>query len=72
VVKNEFWDPKGNRLKTYRASDIRPVDGVWTRHQLDIENHLTGHHSRFVFSDVDYQTEVPDRLFTSRALIKGL
>lgn len=72
VVKSEFWDPKGNRLKTYTASDIRQVDGIWTRHQLDIENHLTGHHSRFLFSDVDYQTDVPDRLFTSRALVKGL
>ncbi|WP_303288978.1 outer membrane lipoprotein-sorting protein [Marinobacter sp. SS5-14b] len=72
VVKNEFWDPKGNRLKTYRASDIRQVDGIWTRHQLDIENHLTGHRSRFLFSDVDYQTAVRDRLFTSRALVKGL
>lgn len=72
VVKNESWDPKGKRLKTYTASDIRQVDGIWTRHQLDIENHLTGHHTRFLFSDVDYQTDVPDRFFTSRALVKGL
>ncbi len=72
VVKTEFSDIKGNPLKTFTASDIRPVDGIWTRHQLEVKNHQTGHYSKFLFSNTDYQTEISDKLFTKRSLKKGL
>ncbi|MFT7177351.1 MAG: hypothetical protein ACJAUG_003364 [Halioglobus sp.] len=61
-----------NELKTTTISDIRKIDGIWTRHRMEVRNHKTGHHTEFVFSDVDYQTPVVDSSFTRRALERGL
>ena len=71
VLKADYWTPKGQHLKTLTASDIRQVQGIWTRHRLEIQNHKTGHHTLFEFSNVDYQTPVPDRSFSQQALRRG-
>lgn len=72
IVKTDYWDPKGKKLKTAISSDIRKVDGIWTRHKREVSNHLTGHQSVFVFSNVNYKTEIPDRLFSKRSLVRGI
>ncbi len=70
--KGEYWDVAGNKLKTIHIKDIRQVDGIWTAHRLEVENHKTGHHTVFQFSDVDYEAEVDDALFSQQALRRGL
>jgi predicted RND superfamily exporter protein len=72
VLKSQSWDINQNELKTTVMSDIRKVDGIWTRHSLIIDNHKTGHHTEFSFSQVDYNTEVKDRIFTRQALTRGV
>ena len=72
VIKSEYLDPKGVPLKTTEISDIRLVDGIWTRHRLLCKNRINGHQSLFVFSDVDYRTELDDNLFTQQSLRRGL
>ncbi|MCB1679153.1 MAG: outer membrane lipoprotein-sorting protein [Halioglobus sp.] len=71
IVEVKFWDLKGSELKTLEVADIVRVDGIWTRRQLHITNHQTGHQTRFEFSDVDYRTPVDDNLFTRQALERG-
>lgn len=71
VVRAKYWDIKLNELKTLDISDIRQVEGIWTRHQLYVQNHKTGHMTQFVFSDVDYSSPVKDALFTRQALSRG-
>jgi predicted RND superfamily exporter protein len=72
VLKSQSWDINQNELKTTVMSDIRKVDGIWTRHSLIVDNHKTGHHTEFSFSQVDYNTEVKDRVFTRQALARGV
>ena len=72
IVRSDYWDIKDRYLKTYTATNISQVDGIWTKHQLDIINHKTGHSSRFEFYNVDYSTAVPDEVFTRRTLERGL
>ena len=72
VLKSQSWDINQNELKTTLMSDIRKVDGIWTRHSLIVDNHKTGHHTEFSFSQVDYNTEVKDRVFTRQALTRGV
>lgn len=72
AVKAEYWDVKLNPLKTLVISDIRQIDGIWTRHQLRVNNHKTGHQTDLVFSDVDYKAEVKDQLFSRQALSRGV
>jgi hypothetical protein len=71
VIRAEYWDTKGRPLKTLVTKDIRQIDGIWTRHDLTIDNHKTGHKTIFTFSEVDYRSEVKDAVFTKRALSKG-
>jgi hypothetical protein len=72
VVKAQYWDVMLNALKTTTISDIRQIDGIWTRHRLAVQNHKTGHYTQFVFSDVDYNAPVEDSTFTRRALERGV
>ena len=72
VLKSEIWDLQGQKLKTIHTRDIRQVQGIWTSHLLEAENHKTGHKTTFVMSEVDYLAELSDELFTRSALKRGL
>lgn len=72
VRRSRFWDLQNKLLKTTYFKDISKVQGIWTAHILDVENHKTGHHTRFTFSDVNYADGVKDRVFTQNALKRGL
>ncbi len=71
IVRAEYKDPKLQPLKTTLSLDIRQVDGIWTRHRLEVSNHQTGHQTVFEFSDVDYKTQVDDGVFEQQYLPRG-
>ena len=72
VRRSQFWDLQNKPLKTTYFRDISKVQGFWTAHKIDVENHKTGHHTVFTFSEVDYNEGVNDRVFTQNALKRGL
>jgi len=72
VRRSRFWDTNGNLLKIVSIGDIRKVQGIWTQHEIEVENKKTGHSTKFIFSDVNYKAGVPDDLFTQNALRRGL
>jgi hypothetical protein len=72
VIKAEYWDINLNPLKTLKIDDIRRVDGIWTRHRMQINNHKTGHRTEFVFSEVDYDKPLSDKIFARQALTRGV
>ena len=71
IRKSQFWDTRGRLLKTVYFRDIQIVDGIWTPHRLEAENHITGHRTLFTVSEVDYKSKVSDRLFRREALGRG-
>lgn len=72
ITQSQYWDVKGNLLKTIQFSDIRQIQSIWTAHIIKVVNHKTEHKTKFTFSDVDYLTEVPDETFTTQTLRRGL
>ncbi len=70
--RSTFWDLQNNLLKTTYFKDISKVQGIWTAHTIEVENHKTGHHTVFRFSDVDYSKGVKDSVFTQNALKRGI
>ncbi len=72
VRRSRFWDTRGKLLKTIYTRDIRQVQGIWTQHLLEVENHKTGHRTVFTFSEVDYAKGVRDGVFTRKAIRRGL
>ena len=69
--KNEAWDTSGNPLKTTDASHIETIDGIWTVQRIAVENHKTGHATVFTFSNIDYQSQVADKVFKTSTLKRG-
>jgi hypothetical protein len=69
--KSEYWDPRGKPLKTVHTTEITQVDGIWTSHRTEAENHKTGHRTIFRSTEVDYESPVGDELFTERVLRRG-
>ena len=70
--QSKMWDVKGKLLKTIHVSDISKIDDLWTTHSMVVENHKTGHSTKFTFSDVSYEKSVPDSLFTRNSIKRGL
>lgn len=69
--RTEAWDINGNHLKTTSINEFELVDGIWTAMRLSVVNHKTGHQTIFVFSHVDYEEVVPDRIFSHESLRRG-
>ncbi len=72
VRKAQYWDVAGNLLKTVLITDIKPVQGIWTIHKLEAENHKTNHKTIIRFTNVNYKTAVSDELFTEESLERGV
>ncbi len=70
--RTDFWDTGGNPLKTIRFLGIKQIDGIWTMTRLECDNLKTGHKTVLEFSDIDYEADVDDDLFSERALARGL
>jgi outer membrane lipoprotein-sorting protein len=68
----DYWDRRGQLLKTIRFLDIRQVQEKWTAHRLEAENRQTGHRTILRFEKVEYAQTLEDGLFTIEALQRGL
>lgn len=67
----EFWDTKGEHLKTLNASNVESIQNIWTRVTLAMENHQTGHKTTLTLSGVDYDNPVQASRFSKQALTRG-
>jgi outer membrane lipoprotein-sorting protein len=72
VRRSKMWDTRGNLLKTVHIKGIREIQGIWTQHQIEVENHKTGHRTHFTFSGVNYADGVADNIFTQNSIRRGL
>ncbi len=70
--RSDYYDLNGNQLKTITLENVETIDGIVTATGLFVENHKTGHSTRFTSIDVDYEAEVDERLFSQARLRRGL
>ncbi|PKM29982.1 MAG: outer membrane lipoprotein-sorting protein [Gammaproteobacteria bacterium HGW-Gammaproteobacteria-11] len=70
--KSDYWDVNGNHLKTIENLDIAQIDDIWTVLQVRASNHKSGHSTLLTSTNVDYQSDVPERTFDQRTLVRGL
>lgn len=68
---SDYYDQNGNHLKTITLEKVEVIDGIHTAIQSFVQNHKTGHATRLKFDRVDYQSEVPDNVFSQRQLRRG-
>ena len=67
----DFFDPRLKPLKSVTVTGISQVDGVWNAGSIECTNHRTGHTTLFNFSDIEYRSGLPDKLFVPEALSRG-
>lgn len=51
VRRVEFYDRRGDLLKTLDLTDYREYDGVWRSHRMEMINHQTGKSTDLVYGD---------------------
>ncbi len=54
--KLEFYDRRGELLKTLTLSDYREYNGVWRAHRLSMVNHRTNKETDLVYSNFQFKT----------------
>lgn len=70
AIKIDFYDKKGNFLKSLHTADIEKIDGIWTIRRMEMENAEKKHRTILEFTNVRYNTGLKDNIFTERNLIK--
>jgi len=69
VRKVEFYDRRGDLLKTLNLEDYRVYDeNVWRAHRLAMVNHQTGKSTDLVYADYAFGTGLTDRDFVKGGL----
>lgn len=68
-IKVEFYDRKDALLKTLVFSDYHQYkDKYWRAHTLTMENHQTSKSTVLNFDNFDFDSEVPESMFTAARL----
>lgn len=70
--KTEAWDINGNKLKTILWEEWEQIQGIWSGLRMNVQNQKTGHSTMITFSEIDYESEIDDEMFTERALKRGV
>jgi outer membrane lipoprotein-sorting protein len=69
--KLEFYDRKGDLLKTLKMLDYRQyLDTYWRAHRLEMENHQTGKSTTLSFSDYTFRTGLDEGDFEKSRLAR--
>lgn len=67
----DYWDRKGQHLKTVHHTELAPVEGIWTALRTEVANHRTGHRTVLSFSKIRYEDGVDDAVFEPGNLGRG-
>jgi len=75
IVRAVHWTDTGDKLKYLDVTGLEQIDGVWTITAMSMttkKNKITEHKTDLTFSNVHYDQDLNDNLFTLRRLEKGL
>ncbi len=70
-LKKEFYDPKGELLKTLSVTRYADIDGILTILETVMHNVQSNHRTIMAISDVQYNTGIED-IFSERMMRRGL
>lgn len=71
-LKREFYDSKGNLLKTLSIKKFDKISGIWTILESEMHNVQKNHKTLMKFSDVQYNKGIPESQFTERSMSLGI
>ena len=75
VIRSVSWMKKGKKLKFMEITDLKNIDGIWTPQEMQMttkRGKTTLHKTILRFSDIKFNQNIDDNVFTVRRLEKGL
>jgi outer membrane lipoprotein-sorting protein len=70
VRKVEFYDRRGDLLKTLTLLDYRDYDGIWRSHRMQMVNHQTGKSTELIYGDFRFNVGLNDSDFVKGKLAR--
>ena len=70
VRKVEFYDRRGDLLKTLTLADYREYDGIWRSHRMKMVNHQTGKSTDLIYGDYRFSVGLDDGNFVKGRLAR--
>jgi hypothetical protein len=70
VMRREFFDAKGDKIKVWTIDKVEKIDGVLTLTGQEMKNLKENTRSRLDISDIKYNAELPDVMFTPKYLLR--
>ena len=70
VVRTQFFDNKGKLQKVWTNEKLEKIDGFWTPLRQRMQNVQNNTESLLEITDIKYNAEVPDEIFTKGYLTR--
>ena len=70
ILRREFFDKNGDKVKVWTIDKVEQVDGIWTLSGQEMRNLKDSSKSRLDVSDIKYNAELPDVMFTPKYLLR--
>ncbi len=70
ILRREFFDKDGNAVKIWTVDKIEQIDGIWSLTGQEMKDLKANTTSRLDVSDVKYNVELPDMMFTAKYLTR--
>jgi negative regulator of sigma E activity len=70
VLRREFFDKDGEKVKVWTIDKVEQIDGIWTLSGQEMRNLKDNTRSRLDISDITYNAELPDVMFTPKYLLR--
>lgn len=70
VRKVEFYDRRGDLLKTLNLTDYREYEDVWRSHRMEMVNHQTGKSTDLLYGDYSFDVGLRDGDFVKGRLAR--
>jgi len=70
IMRREFFDAQGEKVKVWTIDKVEQIDGIWTLTGQEMQDLKNNTKSRLDVSDVKYNAELPDVMFTPKYLTR--
>ena len=70
IMRREFFDKSGEKVKIWTIDKVEQIDGVWTLTGQEMQDLKSKSKSRLDVSEVKYNAELPDSMFTPKYLTR--
>lgn len=68
IMRRQFFDKRGDMVKVWTVDKVEQIDGIWTLSGQRMENLKDNTSSRLDVSEITYNADLPDAMFTPKYL----